>query len=400
MAKSDNLRKAKSAKNDEFYTRLEDIEAEISQHKDYVRQFEGKTVFCNCDDPEWSNFFVFFKLHFRQLKLKKLITTHYHPDGSPSYKLEWAGEMLNDDMVNLIKTPLKGNGDFCSEECIEILKEADIVVTNPPFSLWREYVAQLAEYGKQYVIIGNNNAIAYKEVFPLLKEGKMFIGYHANETFVFKVANDYKYDPKLTSKINDGNKYGKVPAVTWFTNLDLDKSHEPLILTKNYYGNETRYPKYDNYDAIECGKVKDIPKDYFPCWYKCPNAGTCLYAQTEGKNVKVSCEKACNGVIGVPVTFLSDYCAEQFEILGQTTGRCEFDKLAWPIKKYENPKQYLFDKAKNQWIESNGSKINTGCELLYREKPANDTYYTADNADGVLKRLYNRVLIQRKLIKE
>ena len=135
MAKNDNLHKAKEVKNDEFYTRLEDIEAEISQHKDYVRQFEGKTVLCNCDDPEWSNFFQFFKLHFKQLKLKKLITTHYNKDGSPSYKLEWDGEMLNDDMVNLVKTPLSGNGDFRSDECVEILKEADIIVTNPPISI-------------------------------------------------------------------------------------------------------------------------------------------------------------------------------------------------------------------------------------------------------------------------
>ena len=166
MAKSDNLRKAKEVKNDEFYTRLEDIEAEISQHKDYVRQFEGKTVLCNCDDPEWSNFFVFFKLHFKQLKLKKLITTHFKKDGSPSYKLEWEGEMLGDDMVNLVKTPLIGNGDFRSPECVEILKECDIVCTNPPFSLFREFVELILTHNKQFLIIGNQNAITYKEIFP------------------------------------------------------------------------------------------------------------------------------------------------------------------------------------------------------------------------------------------
>ena len=354
MAKSDNLRKAKEQKNDEFYTRLEDIESEISLHDDYVRQFEGKTVLCNCDDPEWSNFYIFFVLHFAQLKLKKLITTHFNPpiiktkkqparyksgpnkgkkkldkDGNtiyeeveverieiPSYKLEWEGEMLNDDMVNLIKTPLKGNGDFRSEECIEILKEADIVVTNPPFSLYREYVAQLIEYDKKFVIIGNNNSIAYKEVFPLLKEGKMFLGYHSNATMIMRVGEGYKYDKKATENINDGYKYGKIPAISWFTNLDLDKSHEPLILTKNYKGNESRYPKYDNYDAIECGKVKDIPKDYFPCWYNCPHATVCKYAQTEGKEDKALCEMARNGEIGVPITYLAQHCGEQFEILG------------------------------------------------------------------------------------
>ena len=276
MAKSDNLRKAKEAKNDEFYTRLEDIEAEISQHDDYVRQFQGKTVLCNCDDPEWSNFFVFFKLHFKQLGLKKLITTHYNMDGSPSYKLEWEGEMLNDDMVNLIKTPLKGNGDFRSEECIEILKEADIVSSNPPFSIAREaFIPQLIEYKKKFVIIGDLNWVAYKTVFPLFKENKMFFGY--TNVKEFKTPN---------------GTYQKFGNKTWFTNFDLDKSHEPLILTKNYKGNESRYPKYDNYDAIECGKVKDIPKDYFPCWYNCPHAASCIYAQTEGKEDKALCEIA------------------------------------------------------------------------------------------------------------
>lgn len=172
MAKNENLHKAKVAKNDEFYTRLEDIEAEISSHEDYVRQFQGKTVFCNCDDPEWSNFFVFFKNHFKQLGLKKLITTHYNVDGSPSYKIEWDGEMLNDDMVNLIKTPLIGNGDFRSEECIEILKEADVIVTNPPFSLYREYIEQLMKYEKEYVVLGKykhmNNYLENRCRFAML----------------------------------------------------------------------------------------------------------------------------------------------------------------------------------------------------------------------------------------
>ena len=168
MGKGDNLKRAQAAKNDEFYTQLEDIVLEIAQHPDYVKHFEGKTVFCNCDDPEWSNFVEFFRKFFKKLKLKKMIATHYTHDGSPSYKLEWYGEKINGDTVNLIKTPLKGNGDFRSEECIELLKEADIVVTNPPFSLFREYIAQLMEYNKKFIIIGNKNAITYKEFFPLL----------------------------------------------------------------------------------------------------------------------------------------------------------------------------------------------------------------------------------------
>jgi len=298
MAKSDNLRKAREAKNDEFYTQLDDIVAEIAQHKDYVRQFQGKTVFCNCDDPEWSSFVEFFRKFFKKLGLKKMICTHYEKDGSPSYKLEWSGEKINGDTVNMIKTPLKGNGDFRSEECIELLKEADIVVTNPPFSLFREYVAQLMEYDKKFVIIGNKNAITYKEVFPLFKDGKMFVGYNAgNGTMHF------------ATEVIDNKRIGaithSVPSY-WYTNLDLDKSHEPLILAKNFTGNEKNYPKYDNYDAIECGKFTSsgkwqgdlsmIPKDYF-------------------------------GAMGVPITYLAVHCSDQFEIIG--------------LDRYTVPKEYL-----------------------------------------------------------
>lgn len=275
MANSDNLNKAKKEKNDEFYTKLEDIEAEISQHKDYVKQFKDKIVFCNCDDPEWSNFFVFFRNHFKQLKLKKLITTHYNKDGKPSYKIEWCGEMLNDDPINMITTPLSDDGDFRSEECVKILKEADIVVTNPPFSLFREYVTQLIEYNKKFIIIGNKNAIAYKEFFPLLKDGKCFVGYNAgNGTMHFATEHTENGIGKITNSI---------PSY-WYTNLDLDKFHEPLILTKNYKGNEEKYPKYENYNAIDVSKVSDIPKDYFE-------------------------------PMGVPIIFLADYCKEQFKII-------------------------------------------------------------------------------------
>lgn len=319
--KSDILRKEKDAKNDEYYTQLKDIENEISQHPDYVQHFQGKTVFCNCDDPEESKFFEFFKLHFKQLGLKKLITTHYNADGSPSYKIEWCGEMLNDDMVGLDKTPLKGNGDFRSEECFELLKEADIVVTNPPFSLFREYVAQLVKSQKDFVILGNTNAVAYKEFFPLLKDGKVFIGYKSPSGGMwFTVKDKFKNDvltgkEKATYKIENGIMLCNCPAM-WYTTLDLDKSHESLILTKNYKGNEDRYPRYENYDAIECGKVADIPKDYFPCWYKCPHAGECQYAKTEGKEDKALCEMARNGEIGVPITYMANHYPDQFEIIG------------------------------------------------------------------------------------
>ena len=326
MAKSDNLRKAKAAKMDEWYTRLSDIIAEVAQHKDYVRQFEGKVVLCNCDDPEWSAFVEFFRKFFHKLKLKKMIATHYNADGSPSYMLEWSGEKINGDTVNMIKKPLKGNGDFRSPECIELLKEADIVATNPPFSLYREYINILYKYNKKFVILGNPNAIAYKEVFPLLRDGKMQIGYKSMGSDMYftvpdKVAEELVRTKKEGSgyvRIN-GKVYGRCQAV-WYTNLDLDKSHDPLILTKNYKGNEEKYPKYDNYDAIECNKVANIPKDYFPCWYDCPHAGECEYAKTEGRG-KALCESPCNGEIGVPITVLADFCSDQMEALSLGTGK-------------------------------------------------------------------------------
>ena len=349
MAKSDKLRTAKANKNDEFYTLIDDIINEIAQHKDYVKHFEGKTVFCNCDDPEWSSFVEFFRKFFKKLKLKKMISTHYNPDGSPSYKLEWSGEKINGDTVNMIKTPLKGNGDFRSDECIELLKEADIVVTNPPFSLFREYVAQLIEYNKEFVIIGSINSIAYKEFFPYLKEGLISTGYGFNKTMEFIMPDSYALKGKAYID-DDGKKHGFVPGICWYTNLDLDKAHDPKQLNKNYYGNEDKYPKYDNFDAIECSKVSDIPKDYFPCWYKCKYANECIYAQTEGKEDKALCEikknddctilglieegegrspedavqrtqsRACNGIIGVPITYLAEFCREQFRIIGSGTG--------------------------------------------------------------------------------
>lgn len=283
------LGNARKNKNDEFYTRLEDIEAEISSHPDYVRQFKDKVVLCNCDDPEWSNFYKFFRLHFKQLGLKKLITTHFNKDGSPSYKLEWDGEMLDDDTINMIKTPLKCDGDFRSEECVALLNEADIVVTNPPFSLFREYISLLMKMDKKFIVIGNVNAASYKEIFPLIQNDKLWTGYGFNITMIFEVGEDYKYDEKITAQMNDGKKYGKVPMVAWFTNLDIDKKHEPMPLTKNYKGNESKYPTYANFDAIEVGKTSDIPKDY-------------------------------KGIMGVPITFLSQYSSDQFEILGLGAG--------------------------------------------------------------------------------
>ena len=264
MSKNSNLHNAKRLKNDEFYTQFEDIEKEM---KHYAPHFKGKTIYCNCDDARESNFFKFFSLNFEKLGLKKLITTGYKADGQGValiYEGDKNGNRLPDTEEITIR-PLQGNGDFRSEECIEFLKEADIVVTNPPFSLFREYIAQLMEYGKKFLVIGSQNAITYKEVFPLIKENKLWLG----------------VSPRSMEFILPNGEKGVVNAC-WFTNLDHAKRNKPLTLYK-HYSNE--YKHYDNYDAIEVGKVCDIPMDY-------------------------------DGVMGVPITFLDKYCPEQFEILG------------------------------------------------------------------------------------
>ena len=274
-----SLRAAKKVKNDEFYTRLEDINEEMNHYED---KFRGKVVFCNCDDPKWSNFWKYFHLNFSVLGLKKLISTHYDKNES-TYKMEYTGGNDNDIEVG-VKTPLEGNGDFRNKECLALLDECDIVVTNPPFSLFRTYVATLMEHNKKFIVWGNNNAITYKEFFPLLKEDKVWLGYTANKTLVFRIPDSYaKWDEKETQKMNDGNHYAKVPAISVFTNLDIEKRHEKLILWKHYTPEE--YPKYDNYDAINIDKVADIPCDY-------------------------------DGVMGVPITFLDKYNPDRFEILG------------------------------------------------------------------------------------
>lgn len=264
MAKNSNLAAAKRAKNDEFYTQLTDIEKELVHYKEQLR---GKVVFCNCDDPTWSNFWRYFHLNFAHIGLKKLIATHFDPE-KPTYKLEYEGG--NDTDVEAgVKTELSQNGDFRSPECIELLRECDVVVTNPPFSLFREYVAQLMEYGKKFIIIGNKNSITYKEFFPFLKDNKVWIGYGSPCEFRLP-------DGTVTKQVNGLGR--------WFTNLDIKKRHEPLILFRRYSDDPSKYPRYDNYCAINVDKVSDIPEDY-------------------------------EGVMGVPIMFLDKYCPEQFEIL-------------------------------------------------------------------------------------
>ena len=288
MAANANLHKAKNAKNDEFYTQLTDVAKELMHYKHH---FKDKIVFCNCDDPTWSAFWKYFHLNFSALGLKKLISTHYDKT-EPTYKMEYTGGDDNDIEVG-VKTPLEGNGDFRNQECLDLLDEADIVVTNPPFSLFREYVACLMEHKKKFVIWGNNNAITYKEFFPLLKDNKVWLGYIANQTCVFRLSDEYaKWDEKITNQMNDGHKYGKCPAISVFTNLDIQKRHEKLILWRNYTSEE--YPTYDNYDAINVDKV-----DYIPCNYY--------------------------GVMGVPITYLDKYNPEQFEIIGMSASADTMD---------------------------------------------------------------------------
>jgi len=315
-----SLHTAKAAKNDEFYTRLEDI---IEEMNHYTDKFRGKIVYCNCDDPKWSNFWKYFHMNFEYLGLKKLITTHYEAGEVQTYKIEYTGG--NDlDFEDGVITPLRQNGDFRSDECIELLKEADIVVTNPPFSLFREYVAQLMEYGKQFIILGNINAITYKEFFPRIRNNEIWLGVtNFNKGMYFYVPSNFQYRAsyKFLKEI-DGKAVNRVPGVCWFTNIDHKKRHEFIETTYKYAKKDTLYPDlyptYDNYDAINVDKVSQIPMDYYPCWHRCEHAKTCRYAQTEGKEDKAYCEHACNGAMGVPVTYIDKHNPDQYEILGAT----------------------------------------------------------------------------------
>ena len=240
---NENLHKAKEAKNDEFYTQLNDVSEELRHYKEH---FKNKIIFCNCDDPTWSAFWRYFHLNFDHLGLKKLISTHYDRE-KPTYKMEYTGGDDNNVEAGVI-TPLEGNGDFRNQECIDLLKEADIVVTNPPFSIAREdFIPQLFEHKKKFLIIGDLNWVTYKIIFPLLKNNEMWMGYSAVKEFLQPDGTIKKFGNKL-----------------WFTNLDIKKRHEKLILWKNYTPAE--FPQYDNYDAINVDKVSNIPCDYCESW--------------------------------------------------------------------------------------------------------------------------------------
>lgn len=388
-----NLGAAKKAKNDEFYTQFHDIQKEVEAYLDYDRNtYRNKVVYCNCDDPFESNFFKYFVLNFKRLGLKRLITTSYKPspvanstlalfgddetlkpekgrskitankfvinevgdiNGDGSFSLQDIAEQLKANKHNEWE-PLKGEGDFRSKECVELLKQSDIVVTNPPFSLFREYISQLAEYDKKFVIIGNMNAITYKEIFPLIKKDRLWLGngFHAgNAYFATPNVRDFAsgvYDEK-TGLVKFRN-------VVWFSNMDHGKRHRKLSLmtmadnrkfNKKVIKSETAYMKYDNYDAIEVPFTDAIPNDY-------------------------------EGVMGVPISFLDKYSPEQFEILGM----CENEDLY-----NKKTKRYSGEECKNAYLAKFGRK---------------GTYDL--NASGVVvvsgqyEKVYQRVLIKHRRV--
>ena len=386
MAKNSNLTRAKNAKNDEFYTQASDIENEL---KYYKLHFNGKVVYCNCDDPTSSQFWRYFYRSFKYLGLKKLISTHYNMDGSSSYALIYEGGHDNADSFaeGVTKVDLKGNGDFRSDECVEYLKQSDVVVTNPPFSLARVYVKQLMDFNKDFLIVGNKNWITYKEIFPLLMNRQMWIGQNNVKQF----------------KQPDGSikKFGNVG---WFTNMSLNKSTDQTVLWKKF--NQDDYPAYDNYAAFEVSKVVDIPVDTeieaeiasenLDGWKK-TYGDDLVVLDDDGKVAKVKINRP---VWGTPITMLDKYnpqrtvqqhnLAKDFDVLGLTGG------LTWneindidDFKRYENCKQF----SKSGKI-TNGSKMNTRAGIV--NNSPNGTYYTADGLNGKLELKYARVLIRRK----
>jgi hypothetical protein len=343
-SKNSNLARARDAKQDEFYTQLSDIEKEL---KHYKKHFKGKVVYCNCDDPRVSGFFHYFSYNFEKLGLKKLITTCYKNkerdlfsanDTEHAIMLEYTGDKNNSGVpdpneIGIVK--LEGDGDFRSEESIELLKQADIVVTNPPFSLFREFITQLYEHDKKFIVVGSKNAITYKEIFKLIKENKLWLGNG------FSAGNAYFKIPPENARNFANGVYDKDTGlvkfrnVGWFTNLDIAKRHEELILFKKYTPDD--FPAYDNYDAIEVSNTKDIPVDYF-------------------------------GAMGVPITFLDKYNPDQFEILG-ITDRDNNSGL--------KTKEYGPDDAKNHTDLNRRGAIRIGNEykstyarLLIRRKQA------------------------------
>jgi hypothetical protein len=398
-----NLTAAKNAKNDEFYTQYQDIQKEIQAYLDFDPDvFRGKVVYCNCDDPFESNFFRYFVLKFKEIGLKRLITTSYKPSPIANTQLSLFGDdetlapvkgrpkitanrfIINDvgdinsdgsftlqDIAEQLKAnknnewaPLEGDGDFRSPECIELLEQSDIVVTNPPFSLFRQYIKQLMDYEKKFCIIGNMNAITYKEIFPLIKENKLWLGPSISSgDRKFNVPDSYPLYAAGSGVDDDGRKFIRVKGVRWFTNLDHGRRHQPLPLmtmadnlrfNKKMKSKEA-YDKYDNYDAIEVPFTDAIPRDY-------------------------------HNIMGVPITFLDKHNPDQFEIIELGNSRENFT----PNKDYINPKKVTRDGR----VVSGGA-INCVLAIEVDVKPTDIVYYTSDNSKYLVPP-YARVLIKRK----
>lgn len=379
---NDLLKEAQKSKKDEFYTQMVDIEKEL---KYYRNHFKGKIVFCNCDDPFESNFFKYFVLNFNKLGLKKLISTSYasspyvgqelsmFEDQGKEYKInnkkaykvvvseininnKDGGETLEDikEIIRHRIRYLKEDGDFRSEECIEMLQEADIVVTNPPFSLFKEYFNQLMEYDKKFLIIASINVVTYKEIFPIIKNNKAWLGHsiHSGDR-EFRVPDEYPLKAAGFRIDEQGNKFIRVKGVRWITNLDYSQRHEDVILYKKYVPEE--YPTYDNYEAIDVSKVVNIPYDY-------------------------------DGVMGVPITFLDKYNPDQFEIVGLGNSKENFT----PKKTYVKAKKI----TRTGKIQS-GAALNNVLTLKVDNKPINTTYYISDNGEFLIAP-YARLLIKRR----
>lgn len=348
-AKNKNLQEAKTNKKDEFYTQLSDIEREL---KYYKKHFKDKVVYCNCDDPRVSNFFHFFSYNFEKLGLKKLIATCYknqdmdlfsQNNSEQAIYLEYTGDKNGNNVpdpneIGIKK--LKGDGDFRSKECIELLKQADIVVTNPPFSLFREYISQLIEYDKKFIIVGHQNAIKYKEIFPLIRDNKLWLGY-GFKGGAGHFINEHYEDYATATDRKEGMI--RVSGVHWFTNLEINKRHEDLILYKKYSPEE--YPKFENFDAINVDVTKDIPMDY-------------------------------EGFMGVPITFMDKYNPDQFEIIGVGIANLGLEMGIQPYK----PEHKKYRK-----------------EVQKRGAVDGDLYMMVD---GVVTVPYSRIIIKNKKVQK
>lgn len=343
-----SLHKAKKEANDEYYTQVKDIENELRHFQD---KFKGKVLYMNTDHPDHSMFYWHFKMLFEVYGLKKMIATFWSPSGDV-FKTVYDGK-------EEVRTPLTGDGDFRSDECVEILsKEADIVVTNPPFSLFREYVNLLMKHNVEFLIMGNMNALTYKEIFPLIRDNKMWSGPSFRQSLEFRVPNNSVIKSKSGRTDSSGNKYVTVQGIMWYTNIPYPKRYDDLLLWASYKGSEDYYKKYDNYNAINIDKVDEIPYDY-------------------------------SGVMGVPISFIGKWNPKQFEILGIAKTPLCFDnpKELQPNDYYENVKMITSSGKVSNTASVNDAVIKVGQEP---EK----TYYIADNVDGYLVAPYARVLIR------